>query len=103
MKALSLRENRLCFLHSYRFLTNDVVLCRVGMDVVKMNDFEQRHLPNKSRSHSPYGHIGSPTTPLNFEHLFLQSQLSLNSDLSQQEQAMLQAQLLNNMRSTGSP
>lgn len=72
-----------------------------GMDVEKMNDFEQRHLPNKSRSHSPYGHIGSPTTPLNFEHLFLQSQLSLNSDLSQQEQAMLQAQLLNNMRSTG--
>uniref|UniRef100_A0A7I4ER15 Uncharacterized protein n=1 Tax=Physcomitrium patens TaxID=3218 RepID=A0A7I4ER15_PHYPA len=70
-----------------------------GMDVVMMNDFDQRHLANKSRSHSPYGHIGSPTTPLNFDHLFLQSQVPLNSDLS--HQIMLQAQLLNNMRSTG--
>uniref|UniRef100_A0A7I4ELI4 Uncharacterized protein n=2 Tax=Physcomitrium patens TaxID=3218 RepID=A0A7I4ELI4_PHYPA len=69
------------------------------MDVVMMNDFDQRHLANKSRSHSPYGHIGSPTTPLNFDHLFLQSQVPLNSDLS--HQIMLQAQLLNNMRSTG--
>lgn len=72
-----------------------------GMDVVMMNDFEQRHLNTKSRSHSPFGHIGSPTTPLNFEQLFLQGQLPLSSELSQHEQAMLQAQLLNGMRTSG--
>ncbi|KAG0603221.1 hypothetical protein M758_10G076300 [Ceratodon purpureus] len=72
-----------------------------GMDVVMMNDFEQRHHTNKSRSHSPFGHIGSPTTPLNFEQLFLQGQLPLNSELSQHDQNMLQAQLLNSMRSSG--
>jgi hypothetical protein len=66
-----------------------------------MNDFEQRHLSTKSRSHSPFGHIGSPTTPLNFEQLFLQGQLPLSSELSQHEQAMLQAQLLNGMRTSG--
>lgn len=72
-----------------------------GMDVVMMNDFEQRHLNTKSRSHSPFGHIGSPTTPLNFEQLFLQGQFPLSSELSQHEQAMLQAQLLNGMRTSG--
>lgn len=68
-----------------------------------MNDFEQRHLNTKSRSHSPFGHIGSPTTPLNFEQLFLQGQLPLSSELSQHEQVMLQAQLLNGMRTSGTP
>jgi hypothetical protein len=71
------------------------------MDVVMMSDFEQRHHTNKSRSHSPFGHIGSPTTPLNFEQLFLQGQIPLNSELSQHDQNMLQAQLLNSMRNTG--
>lgn len=82
-------------------LTTSTVDFGVGMDVVMMNDFEQRHLSNKSRSHSPFGHIGSPTTPLNFEQLFLQGQLPLSSELSQHEQAMLQAQLLNGMRTSG--
>lgn len=71
--------------------------------MVMMNDFEQRHLSTKSRSHSPFGHIGSPTTPLNFEQLFLQGQLPLSSELSQHEQVILQAQLLNGMRTSGTP